>query len=457
MSRVGIEDLVLQVLILDLGNPSMVLSHAITPPSAVAMKNSLKLLEELGAVECQWQTCIDESGTCASLIDTKTELTPLGFHLATLPVDPRIGKLIIYGALFGCIEPALTIAASMSSKSPFLSPFDNRDAADLARQTFAIDGSDHLTILNAFNQWRTVRFTKGERRASEFLRENFLSRMTLYQMEELRNQFAGLLRDIGFLSSSYRLEKNTNGRSVSACTQSLCDANTNSDNIDLVKAVLCAGMYPNIIVAPRTLLSGSGSKQEAGEVAFRSRSKGDVYLHPSVVSFSTQTLQYRYCCYREIMQTKRLYIRDMTVVSPFALLLFGGALHVYHEDGVVTVDEWLQFRVARIPATLVKYLRSEMESMLLQKIVSPHDDILSTPHTKAIIKAISALFQQPESSNHQTTVLNDERHDGYGSNRQRHVSDDRQRSSNRGGGGRGRGNGRSGGRAGGNMKSRATT
>lgn len=388
ISRVGIEDLVLQVLILDLGEPSKFLAGALTPPSAIALRSSLKLLEELGAVECRWQASFFEEDNCASLADTTTELTALGFHLATLPVEPHIGKLIIYGALFGCVEPALTIAAAMSSKSPFLSPFGNRDAADEARRTFSVDDSDHLTILEAFNQWKALRARSEERATNDFVRDRFLSRMTLYQMDELRKQYAALLSDIGFLPSGYRLDGNTRGPKPSPRS----GPNVNVGNTDLLKAVLCAGLYPNIILAPRPLVNGT-SKQEAGELAFHSRSKGNVYLHPATLLFSAKQLEYRYCCFREIMQTRKLYIRDATVVSPFALLLFGGALQVYHTEGIVTVDEWLKFRIARTPATLVKHLRSQMESMLLRKIVAPEDDVTSTSEAKAVIESISTLLQ----------------------------------------------------------------
>lgn len=82
----------------------------------------------------------------------------------------------------------------------------------------------------------------------------------------------------------------------------------------------------------------------------------------------------------------------MTVVSPFALLLFGGTLQVYHTDGIITIDSWLQFRISRVAATLIKYLRSEMETMLLQKIVAPGENLATIPHTKAITDAICALF-----------------------------------------------------------------
>jgi len=98
MLRVGLEDLVLQVLLLDLGEPSVFLTKAVNPPSALAIKNSLKLLEGLGAVECDWNddnstiSTAAASSSCEALSVT-SDLTSLGFHLSTLPVDPRVGKV----------------------------------------------------------------------------------------------------------------------------------------------------------------------------------------------------------------------------------------------------------------------------------------------------------------------------------------------------------------------------
>lgn len=282
------------------------------------------------------------------------------------------------------------VAASMSSKNPFLSPFGNREAADEARRNFSIEDSDHLTVLEAFNRWADLRRTKGDRATNSFLRDNFLSRMTLFQMDELRKQFASLLVDIGFLPKGFKLERTTRGSIQNTSTNT---ANANNGNRSLLKALLCSGLYPNIIRAPECLVNGV-SKQEAGELPFQSRRKGEVYLHPCTLLFSAKQLGYRYACFREIIQTRKLYARDATVVSPFALLLFGGALRVYHKEGVISVDEWLKFKIAAKPATLIKHLRSQMESMLLKKILDPEDDVTLTPEAKALIKSISILLER---------------------------------------------------------------
>ena len=388
MLRVGIEDLVLQILILDLGQPVTFLKKALDPPTNLAMSNSLKLLEELGAVDCQWKTNrkIEEDEN----LDVTCELTALGFHLATLPVDPRVGKMMIYGALFGCVDPVLTLAAAMSSRSPFMSPFDQRDQADEARKTFAVAGSDHLTILNAFNQWFELRQKKGGNRVVQsFLKDNFLGRLTLFQIEDLRKQFHSLLIDIGFLPKKFQLKDMNHVN------------NTNSQNTGLIKAVLCAGLYPNIIVGPRAVapsIAGGGKSKEknnknVGEHAFRSHTKGDVYLHPSTIAFDESQLDSRYCCYHELVRTSKTYVRDCTTVSPFALLLFGGKLEVFQTHGVCSVDEWLKFRIDAKPATLIKYLRGKMEQLLFQKIVSPQEDIIESEEGRALIQSISRLFE----------------------------------------------------------------
>jgi len=371
MLRVGLEDLVLQILVLDLGEPSQFLTKAVDPPTDLSIKNALQLLESLGAAECDW----DPDTALAEVnegLKVSTSLTALGYHLATLPVHPRVGKLLIYGALFGVFDPCLTIAAAMTSRNPFVSPFDNRDAADAAKREFASD--DHIAVLLAFNEWRDLRQRDG-RQAKAFLRDNFLSYMTLSNIIQLKKQLEKFMSDIGFTCSSSNKLRSSN--------------NENQESeLHLIRAVIAAGLYPNIVIAPRSL-----SGKTAGEVPFRGQQIKEVYLHPSTIAWKAKDLESRYGCYHEIVKTSKIYVRDCTAVSKFAILLFGGALKVYQSHGVAAVDDWLKFKVDAKPATLVKYLRSSMEALLLEKIMDPSVDVASSAKGRAVIEAVTALLK----------------------------------------------------------------
>lgn len=88
-----------------------VFSRLIEPPHADSVHASKIRLQDLGALTADEQ------------------LTPLGYHLASLPVDVRIGKLMLFGSIFRCLDPALTIAASLAHKSPFVSEQQQRNSS----------------------------------------------------------------------------------------------------------------------------------------------------------------------------------------------------------------------------------------------------------------------------------------------------------------------------------------
>jgi ATP-dependent RNA helicase DHX29 len=141
---------------------------------------------------------------------TPTEdITPMGRLLSKLPTDVHLGKFLLIAALFGCLDPALTIAAALNSKSPFLAPFGFEQEADRAKTSFKVgkyfacrhvtewsihikylkDNSDFLTIHAAFASWRRASANPGFVRT--FCRKNYLSHQNLQQIEELRQQFLG--------------------------------------------------------------------------------------------------------------------------------------------------------------------------------------------------------------------------------------------------------------------------
>jgi ATP-dependent RNA helicase DHX29 len=66
------------------------------------------------------------------------EITPMGRLLSKLPTDVHLGKFLLIATLFRCLDPALTIAAALNSKSPFISPFGFEQEADRAKTSFKV-------------------------------------------------------------------------------------------------------------------------------------------------------------------------------------------------------------------------------------------------------------------------------------------------------------------------------
>ena len=112
--RVPLEELVLQIHLLDLGQSGDFPGELLQPPPEKAVAAAVAALAQLGALEGE---------------GAAEALTPLGRHLAQLPMEPRLGKLLVTAAFMGCLAPALTIAACLSHKPPFLSSLQVRQCA----------------------------------------------------------------------------------------------------------------------------------------------------------------------------------------------------------------------------------------------------------------------------------------------------------------------------------------
>jgi ATP-dependent RNA helicase DHX29 len=69
----------------------------------------------------------------------------MGRLLSKLPTDVHLGKFLLIAALLRCLDPALTIAAALNSKSPFLTPFGHEDEADAKKNSFRIGELNHLS------------------------------------------------------------------------------------------------------------------------------------------------------------------------------------------------------------------------------------------------------------------------------------------------------------------------
>lgn len=131
------------------------------------------------------------------------DITPLGEKLLDLPVEPRIGRMIIAAEEFGCVEEVIAIAAKLSVRDLHMRPKGKEFEADAAKQKFQDQRSDLLTALTV------VRVYEENRRDRRWASENFLNWKAIEELINIREQLRNILEGLGvkITSVAYRLPK----------------------------------------------------------------------------------------------------------------------------------------------------------------------------------------------------------------------------------------------------------
>ncbi|KAG1757846.1 P-loop containing nucleoside triphosphate hydrolase protein [Suillus lakei] len=306
------------------------LNRAIDPPEVSAMDKAWNVLEELGA------------------IDADGRLTALGRHISMLPVDLRLGKMLVLGTIFQCLDPILTVVACLSSKPLFLSPMNNRDEATNKCMCLQSEG-------------------KSQKALRHFCEENFISAATVREITSLRRDFLSSLSDLGF-----------------------------------IPPVILGGLWPRVaqVHLPRSAIKFD--KVQAGTVQRENTAKEykihdltgvRVFLHPSSVLFGESTWRSPFLAYFQKQMTSKVFIRGATQVPMYALLLFGGPVTVNHIGGglivgkggsIVKLKAWPRIGI------LVNQLRRLLDAQLQQCI--EEGSMLSASQHSAVANAMSALL-----------------------------------------------------------------
>ncbi|KAK9668631.1 hypothetical protein RND81_13G073300 [Saponaria officinalis] len=343
--RTPLQELCLNIKSLQLGTVGSFLAKALQPPDPLSVQNAIELLKTIGA------------------LDDREELTPLGRHLCTLPLEPNIGKMLLMGSIFQCLNPALTIAAALAYRNPFILPIDRKEEADTAKRSFAGDScSDHIALLKAFEGWKEAKRNRTEK---SFCWENFLSSQTMQMIEDMRKQFVDLLSDIGFVDKAKGPQA----------------YNTFSDDMEMVCAILCAGLYPNVVQC----------KRRGKRTAFYTKEVGQVDIHPASVNAGVHSFPLPYMVYSEKVKTSSIYVRDSTNISDYALLLFGGNLLASKSGvGIEMLGGYLHFSASKSVLDLIKNLRAELDKLLNRKIKEPWLDIIA--EGKGVVAAVVELL-----------------------------------------------------------------
>uniref|UniRef100_A0A7N8XLG3 RNA helicase n=1 Tax=Mastacembelus armatus TaxID=205130 RepID=A0A7N8XLG3_9TELE len=334
--RVPLEELCLHIMKCQYGSPEDFLSRALDAPQPQSVSNAVSLLRKIGA-------CHPDSHV----------LTPLGHHLASLPVNVKIGKMLIYGAILGCLEPIATIAAAITEKSPFSTPMNRKEEANLAKAALALANSDHLTIYNAYLGWKNSQ-SEGQRVEMSYCRKHFLNRTALITIEDVKQELMRMMEQAGFSSS----------RSSSSHLK-LQAASLSRQQISVLNAVLTAGLYDSVA---RVLCTPSVDVLERVACTVETP-QGKAQVHPSSVNRNLQT--HGWLLYQEKVKYTKIYLRDTTLISPLPVLLFGGDIEIQHRERLITLDGWIHFQAPVRVGVIFKHLRKLMDSLLEKKLENP--------------------------------------------------------------------------------------
>ncbi|MGV0853768.1 ATP-dependent RNA helicase HrpA [Mycolicibacterium phlei] len=179
--RTNLAAVILQMAALNLGDIETF--PFLDPPERRAIRDGVQLLQELGA------------------FDADGRITDIGRRLAQLPVDPRLGRMILQADTEGCVREVLVLAAALSIPDPRERPVDKEEAARQKHARFADEHSDFISYLNL---WRYLREQREELSGNAFrrmCRDEFLHYLRIREWQDLVGQLRSIARDLGIRES----------------------------------------------------------------------------------------------------------------------------------------------------------------------------------------------------------------------------------------------------------------
>ncbi|PWA60265.1 RNA helicase HrpA [Artemisia annua] len=345
--RTPLQSLCLQIKSLNLGSISEFLSKALQSPDLRAVQNAIEYLKLIGA------------------LDENENLTALGRYLTMLPMEPKLGKMLVMGTLLNCLDPILTVVAGLSIRDPFLTPLEKKELAEAAKAQYSHDFSDHLALVRAYKGWKVA---EQKRKGYEYCWKNFLSVQSMKAIDSLRREFKSVLRDIRLVDNK------------------MTNYNTYSYDDHVIRAVICYGLYPNVCSIAHKETSLSLKTMEDGEVS----------LHSNTVNARVAKIPYPWLVFNEKIKVNSVYLRDSTAVSDSMLLLFGGSISAGDVDGHLKMLEgYLEFFMAPEVALMYQTLKRELDELFQSKLVNPR---VSLHGHHYLLSAIQLLLSRDQCS-----------------------------------------------------------
>ena len=180
--RTNLASVILQMTALGLGDVAAF--PFLDPPDHRSVRDGYALLEELGAIEPP-----DPSG--------KRRLTAVGGRLARLPIDPRLGRMVLEADRHGCVREVMVIAAALSIQDPRERPTEHRAAADELHRRFDVPGSDFLSLVRLWDYLREQQQALGSSQFRKLCRSEYLNYLRVREWQDLFSQLRQVAGQVG--------------------------------------------------------------------------------------------------------------------------------------------------------------------------------------------------------------------------------------------------------------------
>ena len=254
--RTHLAAVILQMCALNLGRPEDF--PFVEPPDSRQISDGFRLLFELQAVDEQWR------------------ITDLGRKLAKLPVDPRLGRMVLAAQVENCLQEVLIIVAALAIQDPRERPLEKQQAADEKHRRFRDENSDFIALLNLWNYYHDQARQLSKNQLRNLCQAEFISFVRMREWHDLHQELLGRVTEIGMR------------------------VNTEPTPYQNLHRALLTG-----------LLGHLGFKQE--ENIYLGARDRNFYLFPGSGLFKKRP---RWVVAAELVETTRLYARTVAKIEP---------------------------------------------------------------------------------------------------------------------------------------------
>ncbi|KAL9903077.1 dosage compensation regulator mle isoform 1-T1 [Glossina fuscipes fuscipes] len=348
MFRTPLHEMALTIKLLKLGSIHQFLSKALEPPPLDAVIEAEVLLRDM---RC---------------LDANDELTHLGRILARLPIEPRLGKMMILSTVFGCGDVVASMAAYSSTFSEvFALDLGQRRLQNHQKVLSGTKCSDHVAMIIATQMWENAR-RKSEDEEIRFCEWKGLQLSTMRVMAESKNQLIDLLQQAGFPEDSMITER--------------IDAHLENQHLDIATALLCMGLYPNVCY----------HKEKRKVLTTEAKA---ALIHKTSVNCSnlTVTFPYPFFIFGEKIRTRAVSCKQMTMVTPLHLMLFGCRKIDLVRKNVIRLDNWLNFEIEPQLAAMIAALKIAIEDLVTIACTEPSEVLKLEEKQAKLVKTIKDL------------------------------------------------------------------